>query len=239
MDADGKAEQVSNQEQVPVRSQPEGMALAAGQAGFLAQGFLPPSERQPDGQRREEHRQGVDLGLDGVEPERVGDGEGAGADEAAGQSRQPLRGRGLLGRTLPFPHQAHDDQVGQQDRQGTGEHGNQVHRQGHVGRRDEHREETPDEHVEGGARRVRDFQLVRNGNEFARVPERGRRGDGEHVQDERVYENSGGDEPLRHFPVHRDLFPERGRRVSGAGLRPRCRQTRAMNATGPGLIRRA
>ena len=142
-------------------------------------GAVLPLEYEPEHQRRTERREGVDLALDGREPERVAPRVGQRAAKAAGEDQRhlpPGHGRGIVGHYQPpdqmshGPEQQQDGRRRQQGRHrvdGNGRIGYVVAENGH--------EEARREHEYRVARRVSHLQLGALRYELGAVPEaRGR-----------------------------------------------------------------
>src|SRR5690606_24049958 len=72
----------------------------------------------------------------------------------------------------------------------------------HVLRWNEHREESPQEHIDGCPRRVRDLEFIGDRDEFARIPEGSRRGNCQEIHDQRIHEYAGCNDALGRFPGH-------------------------------------
>ena len=147
-----------------------------------------PLEDGPEDERREQGAQGVDLALDGTEPEAVAEGVGEGTHSTAAEDGEALGGSRLRLSLRPAGHaellrQVRDAPEEEEDGEGTRHCAHHVHRRGRVHGGDEHGEEAGDEHEHRGARRVSDLELVGRGNELPAIPEAGGGFDGQEIDD--------------------------------------------------------
>ena len=171
VDADREAHQVGDQHQPAV--------------GVRLVGHLLPFEHGPQHHGREERREGIDLALDGREPEGVGERVGEGAHQT-GSHDGPRAGYGQL---LPLPGDEPPAEVGdapeeEQDGEGAGQCRHGVgHHGDRSGVRREHGEQPGEHHEEGGSGGMAHFELIGGGNELGAVPQAGRRFDGHQVDD--------------------------------------------------------
>ena len=208
VDANGETEEVRDGHEVAVGVQTKRVLTARGEGRLLRPCRVPPDEREPDHECCEQHGHGVDLGLDGVEPERVRRRKRERSDHTSGIGANPLC-RGPC-RRMSGPHadETPNHQVGQHDGQRATEDRDQVDRvRDGLGTQpaehgSNHREQPPDQHVKRCAGRVTHLESVRDGDKLARVPERRRLGHGGPIEDERVEKNRGGDEAVEKLAVH-------------------------------------
>ena len=137
-------------------------------------GLLLPFEHEPHDQCREHRREGVDLALDGREPEGVGEGVGQGAD-GSGSEHGPRPGVGQL-RTAAghqTPRQGRDGPEEEEDAEGAGQrvHGIDGHADQVRVAESEERGQACQHHEQRGPGRVPHFEFVGGGDEFRAVPE--------------------------------------------------------------------
>ena len=137
-------------------------------------GLLLPFEHEPHDQRREHRREGVDLALDGREPEGVGEGVGQGAD-GSGSEHGPRPGVGQLRTTAGHqtPRQVCDGPEEEEDAEGAGQrvHGIDGHADQVRVAEGEERGQACQHHEQRGSGRVPHFEFVGGGDEFRAVPE--------------------------------------------------------------------
>ena len=137
-------------------------------------GAIFPLQYQPEDQRGAEAREGVDLTLDGREPERVAPCVGQGSDDTRTEDHQRLgqrqRGRLRIADDQPADKMG-DGPEEKKNRQGREQAAHGVDRHGHIlGRGCEVGEETRRQHEDGVARGVTHFEFVGLYDELAAVP---------------------------------------------------------------------
>ena len=193
MHADREAHQVGDQHDPARRMRPVGILL--------------PLEHEPHDERREHRRKGVDLALDGREPEGVGEGVGQRPDGSGAQHGPDLRpGQLAAVARRQTPCEVGDRPEEEEDAEGAGERVHGVHRGTHVvgiAERKERRQ-TRQHHEERRSGRVSHFELIGGGDEFRAVPEARNRLHSHQIDRRRHGENGPTDDVVPAFKqIHR------------------------------------
>lgn len=136
-------------------------------------GLLLPLEHEPYHQRREHRREGVDLALDGREPEGVGEGVGQRSHGACAQRGDgPRQGELAAAARDETARQVGDRPEEEEDAEGARQRVHGVDGDAHVvGRGGEEGGQARQHHEERGAGWVAHLELVGGGDELGAVPE--------------------------------------------------------------------
>ena len=162
--ADGEAYEVGNQHDPAVR-------VDVGHRVFV---LLVPLQDAPEDQGGEERRHGVDLALDGGEPEGVGEGVGQRGHEGGAEDGDEARGVELAPSGDELAGQAHDAEVEQHDGHAAAYRRHAVDAVGHLGdvTAGEERGDAAEDLERGGSRRVADEHFRGCGDVLTAVPPR-------------------------------------------------------------------
>ena len=151
--------------------------------GVRLVGAVVPHCHQPEYDGREQRGHRVDLGLDGREPEGVGEGVDQGAHEAGAEDGDGLRQAiaAVGGRAHQALGQPDDGQVQEKDRRGGAQRAERVDEDRRVHVVAEQGEEPGEKLEDRVSRRVADFEFIGRCDELAAIPERSGRLDGQQI----------------------------------------------------------
>jgi len=181
-----------------------------------------PFQDGPEGDGSEGRRHGVDFAFGGGEPERVGEGEGHGADKSGTEEHDHLvHGITVGGNFDKFTGEQGDGPEQEKDSKGAGEGRHEVDHHGHFGSIAECQQgESPADELEGGcARRVAYLQFIRRGDVFPAVPPACSWFQGQHINNKCDKKRSPAENGIPAFKI---LMRHHVTRFGGANLGRKC-----------------